>query len=58
MRSFRRSFRARLILGAVVWITLGLAISRQLLEGWGGTIGIESGAPGGAVVRIRLRRPE
>jgi len=37
---------------------LGLAISRQLLEGWGGTIGIESGASGGAVVRIRLRRPE
>jgi signal transduction histidine kinase len=37
---------------------LGLAISRQLLEGWGATIGIESGARGGAVVRIRLRRPE
>jgi two-component system nitrogen regulation sensor histidine kinase NtrY len=37
---------------------LGLAISRQLLEGWGGTIGIESGARRGAVVQIRLRRPE
>jgi signal transduction histidine kinase len=36
---------------------LGLAISRQLLEGWGGTIGIESGASGGAIVRILLRRP-
>jgi signal transduction histidine kinase len=37
---------------------LGLAISRQLLEGWGGTIGIESTAGGGAIVRILLRRPE
>jgi two-component system, NtrC family, nitrogen regulation sensor histidine kinase NtrY len=37
---------------------LGLAISRQLLEGWGATIGIESGARRGAIVRIRLRRPE
>jgi signal transduction histidine kinase len=37
---------------------LGLAISRQLLEGWGGTIGIESGTGGGAIVRILLRRPE
>jgi signal transduction histidine kinase len=33
---------------------LGLAISRRLLEGWGGTIGVVSGAERGTVVRITL----
>ena len=33
---------------------LGLAISRRLIEGWGGTIGVTSGAGRGTTVRIGL----
>jgi nitrogen fixation/metabolism regulation signal transduction histidine kinase len=36
---------------------LGQAISRQILDGWGGEIGVESSAGKGTTVTIRLRRP-
>jgi signal transduction histidine kinase len=34
---------------------LGLAISRQIIDSWGGEIGIESGPGKGTVVTVRLR---
>jgi two-component system, NtrC family, nitrogen regulation sensor histidine kinase NtrY len=36
---------------------LGLAVSRRLIEGWGGTIHAEANAPRGAVLVVRLAPP-